>query len=335
MIDDIFILDNVCHVYDLSDENVREDEPTALYARDQMAAAFAGTRLPENQHYPVKVRFTAEDIYQMVFVDGGIDMTMVQAVPIFEWYHDWFAPIRAQYEMAQRYPDRVIFCGGVDPLFNGLDGALDGIRQQTEEMGARSFKFYNGHVNGGWRCDDPELAYPMYELLQELGVTTLQFHKGIPFGQQDLEPLHPGDLQKAARDFPDLNFLIHHLADPFVDEAINIAGRFPNVYLVGSGVFNLSVFQPRKVQTWIGRLLYEVGVDKVIWGSEVPLQGNPRPYLKDFMRLQVPEDLQEGWGYPEVTKEDKRKILGLNFARLLGIDLAAEQRKLYGSETTR
>ena len=35
----------------------------------------------------------------------------------------------------------------------------------------------------------------------------------------------------------------------------------------------------------------------------------------------MPKDLVEGYGYPELTEEVKRKILGLNAARLLGIDL--------------
>ena len=30
--------------------------------------------------------------------------------------------------------------------------------------------------------------------------------------------------------------------------------------------------------------------------------------------------MREHWGYPEITEEDKRKILGLNSARLYGIE---------------
>jgi len=34
------------------------------------------------------------------------DLAMAQTVPIFDWFKDWFAPVRAQYEMAQLYPDQ-------------------------------------------------------------------------------------------------------------------------------------------------------------------------------------------------------------------------------------
>ena len=42
----------------------------------------------------------------------------------------------------------------------------------------------------------------------------------------------------------------------------------------------------------------------------------------------MPADLMEGYGYPEVTAEIKRKILGENLARLIGVDIEAKKRKL-------
>jgi hypothetical protein len=37
-------------------------------------------------------------------------------------------------------------------------------------------------------------------------------------------------------------------------------------------------------------------------------------------RFQIPEDLRKKFGYPELTESAKRKILGLNSAKLYGID---------------
>ena len=141
-------------------------------------------------------------MYDLVFVQAPTDMAMAQVVPLFDWYEDFFAPVLAQHAMAAAYPDRVLFCGGVDPLYRGLPDALAQIEYQARELGARSMKFYNGHERQSWRCDDEKLAYPLYERCRDLGVTTLQFHKGTPFGLQPLEPLSPLDLQRPARDFP-------------------------------------------------------------------------------------------------------------------------------------
>lgn len=328
MIDDIFIFDNVIHVYDMSDENLREDERTAEHGRRQMVELGDATRWSGYRDIALDRRWTPEDLYEMVFVQAPTDMAMAQVVPIFEWFHDFFAPVAAQHRMAQLYPDRVLFCGGVDPLYNGLQDALDQIDYQANELGARSFKFYNGHIHNDWRCDDESIAYPMYERCRDRGINTIQFHKGIPFGMQNVETLAPNDLQRAARDFPDMNFIIHHLALPYFEEVVSIAARFPNIYLALSGQIDYFVIAPRRVQDWIGRLLMEVGVEKLLWGSEAALAGGPAPYLRAFMEMEIPEDMRSGYGYPQITREDKRKILGENFARLLGIDLEQKAREL-------
>jgi uncharacterized protein len=331
VIDDIFIFDNVIHVYDMSDDNLRREESTTEQGRSQMVALGEATRWQGYDGIALDRRWTPEDLYDMVFVQAPTDMAMAQVVPIFDWFNDFFAPVAAQHAMAQKYPDRVLFCGGVDPLYQGLDAALEQIDHQVKDLGARSMKFYNGHIRKSWRCDDEKVAYPMYERCRDNGIKTIQFHKGIPFGMQNVEDLAPNDLQRAARDFPDLNFIIHHLSLPYFEETVWIAARFPNIYLALSGQIDYFVIAPRRVQDWIGRLLMEVGVEKLLWGSEAALAGGPAPYLKAFMEMEIPQDMREGYGYPQITREDKRKILGENFARLMDVDIEAKTRELAGA----
>jgi hypothetical protein len=40
------------------------------------------------------------------------------------------------------------------------------------------------------------------------------------------------------------------------------------------------------------------------------------------MDLAISDELMDGYGYPQITRADKEAILGLNFARMLGMDLA-------------
>jgi uncharacterized protein len=329
MLDDIFIFDNVIHVYDMSDANLRKDRSDAAGAREQLLESGRRSRfVPYTSTMEFAKRWTTEEMYSMIFVDAPTDMAMAQVVPLFDWYEDFFAPVYAQHAMAAAYPDRVLFCGGVDPLYRGLADALDQIEYQVKELGAASMKFYNAHIAQSWRCDDEELAYPLYEKCDDLGITVLQFHKGVPIGLQNVENLRPNDLQAPARDFPQLDFVVHHLALPYFDELVNIAQRFPNIYLSLSGTFNYVLIAPQRVQNWLGRLLMEVGVDKLLWGSEAALLGSPAPYLNAFMNLEIPEDMQDGLGYPQITREDRELILGGNFARLMKIDLDSKKREL-------
>jgi predicted TIM-barrel fold metal-dependent hydrolase len=141
------------------------------------------------------------------------------------------------------------------------------------------------------------------------------------------EDLRPNDLQRPARDFPDLSFVIHHLAVPYFDEAVSIAGRFPNVYLSLAANLNFILIAPRVVQQQVGQLLQMVGSEKLCYASDAPFSGGPAPYLRAFMDMEIPEDLCDGYGYPQITRQDRENILGLTFARLMGVDVEAAKRK--------
>lgn len=328
MIDDIVVFDAVVHLHDMSDANLREQVPGAQRSRELALMMGEGLRPLHGDQTDFSSRISAEQMGRMVFDSSPTDLAMAQVVPIFDWFDDWWAPVELQAEFARAYPDRAFFCGGVDPAHRGLPAALEHLDWQVGELGAKTLKFYNAHIGKTWRCDDPELAYPIYERAAEHGVRVLQFHKGLPFGLSNVEDTRPNDLQQAARDFPELTFVIHHLGIPYFDETVNIAARFPNVHLCLSANLCFTPIQPRVVQMQLGTLLAQVGSDKLIWGSEAGLAGPPAPYLAAFMDLQIPDDLREGYGFPQITLDDKRKILGENYARLMGVDLDAVRQRV-------
>ena len=70
----------------------------------------------------------------------------------------------------------------------------------------------------GWWFDDQKKAYPIWEKCQKLGVKNIGCHKGIPFGQFMARYAHPEDLDAAADDFRDLNFIAYHSAWPYHQE---------------------------------------------------------------------------------------------------------------------
>jgi predicted TIM-barrel fold metal-dependent hydrolase len=324
---DVFIFDNAVHMYDLSDANIGRPDGHLDRAHHLKLAVDRRPRGQEktygngNPFTSFARRWNEKDLGRLLFEDSSTDMAMAQAVVLYDVYKEGFAPIRAQYEFARAYPDRVLFCGGVDPLYPSLQGALEDMEHQVREMGARSFKFYNAHLGKAWRCDDPKLAYPLYERGRELGIKVFQFHKGFPITRARLEDLSPLDIQQAAFDFPDLIFAIHHLALPYFEETVYIAARFPNVVLVLSGTMHLPLIAPWQFKDYMGRLLRDVGSDRIIWGSEAPLLGNPQPIIEWFWKMQIDRELQERYGYPEITEADKRMILGENQARLFGVEV--------------
>src|SRR5215472_15348107 len=69
-----------------------------------------------------------------------------------------------------------------------------------------------------WRLDDEKLMYPFYEKAVKAGITTICIHKGLL--PKDYETSIPNswqyatvdDVPKAAKDWPQLNFVIYHAA---------------------------------------------------------------------------------------------------------------------------
>lgn len=332
MRDGMFIFDNVIHMYDNKPDNLNPSGQLTARNLIGMGELFSNKQYPANDHF-LDHELSVEEAGRIMFSESDTDIAMAQTVPLFGWWKDGFSPVRRQYSLKEAYPDRVLFCGGVDPLYQGIDGCLSEMTRQVEELGAVSFKFYQAHDNSlSWRIDDRQIAYPIWEKVLELGINNVQFHKGVPFGTERMEHMHPTDLQQAALDFPDLNFIIHHLGDPYIDESISIASRNSNVWLALSAWINIYPIMPREALKRLGKALMYVGPDRLLYGSEAFVWPNVQGYIELFCDLEMPENLQEDYGFPPITREDKRKILGENYAGMLGIDVGQTLKAIHGSD---
>jgi uncharacterized protein len=178
-----------------------------------------------------------------------------------------------------------------------------------------------------WRMDDPKVAFPIFEKAQELGVRTIGVHKGVPLGPQPIEHTQTWDMDGAAANFPDLNFIIYHVGLPFLDETCWQLIRYPNLYASLAATVNFVVRAPRMFAEILGKLLFWCGEDKIIYGSEAPLW-HPQWALRAFQDFQIPQDLCDGYGYPQLTDQAKRKILGENLLRLHGMDVEETKARL-------
>jgi uncharacterized protein len=326
MKDGYFVFDNAVHMYNLTDDNFDDKEQADGNQRTNALVEYA--RKFSKEGYPYDDlsgrELNVEDAHRLLFEESGTDIAMAQTVPSHGGWKRGFSPAENNYALAAAYPHKVFFCGGVDPITHGHHGAIKEGLRQIEEWNAVSFKFYQVHGGGiSWQADDRDVAYPMWEAFLEAGVSNVQFHKGLAFNNQHLKDLTPYDLERAAQDFPEMTFIIHHLGDPFIDETINVASRYENIYLAMTGWINQYPIQPRAALHAIGKALFYVGHERLIWGSEAFVWPKIQAYIDAFAEMEMPEDLQDGYGYPEITPEVKKAVFGENYARVLGIDLAA------------
>jgi len=80
---------------------------------------------------------------------------------------------------------------------------------------------------------------------------------------------------------------------------------------------------PTDAAHMMGKLLKYVGEDNILWGTDCIWTGSPQAQIESFWAFQIGPDLQEKHGYPALTDDIKRKILGRNAARVYGVDMNA------------
>jgi predicted TIM-barrel fold metal-dependent hydrolase len=330
---DAIVFDGVAHVFNFEKKN-------ALGPAGEMFInhlyAFHATLTPEGQPVLPAEEFlrqwTVDDINEMVYDNSSTDMLCAMPLPLTDLFRDGLSPWEECAELASRNPDRTVFWGSVNPLEGRR--ALDLMERQVGEFGAKAFKFYNVRYDYGrpfpWRMDDPQVAFPVFEKAQELGVNLIGVHKGVPLGPQPIEATQTWDMDGAAANFPDLNFVIFHVGLPFIDEVCWQLIRHPNLYASIAATVNFVVRAPRQFAEILGKLLFWCGEDKIIYGSEAPIW-QPQWALEAFWDFQLPQDLVEGYGYPQLTEQAKRKILGENLLRLHGMDVEATRARLRGA----
>ncbi|MFO1149929.1 MAG: amidohydrolase family protein [Alsobacter sp.] len=331
----MFVLDSVVHGFNSTASNV-----ASRYGRSLLLAnhAFQWAMVPDPYRLEPRRYFQAvspDVLESLLFLESDVDMACYHMVPAFGFLHD-MSPMSVGLELKRRHPHRVMNYGGVSPLQGRK--ALDDLDRQVEEWGISGLKLYPIDVVDGeirvQRFSDRDLLYPVLERCRKHGVKVVAVHKAMPLGSVAMDPFRNSDVDYAAIDFPDLNFEVVHSGFAFLDEAAFQLARFPNVYVGLESTASLAVRHPRKLARILGEFMMMGGAKKLFWSSGAS-SPHPRPVLEAFARLEMPRDMVEGDGYPPLTDAVKADILGLNFARLHGIDVSAVQAAVADDELSR
>jgi Amidohydrolase len=100
-----------------------------------------------------------------------------------------------------------------------------------------------------------------------------------------------------------------------------LAAPFKNVYAeIGTTFASTVITFPTVCAHILGQLLKFMGEDRVVFGSDAVWYGSPQWQIEALWRFQIPEEMCQRYGYPRLTPQIKRKILGLNSARLYGLE---------------
>jgi predicted TIM-barrel fold metal-dependent hydrolase len=302
-----------------------------------------------------RVCYSIDHFMEEVFLRSDTSMVALSALPIAPEG----SPMSAEaMDHARRlteaacHDQRVLLHAQALPNVGDLQANLDAMSDAVARSPIVSWKvftnfpdLYDGSGNA-WRLDDGDPALePVGDAFLrhavELGVPTVAAHKGLSTTLGYSSPFaSPADIGPAAAAHRDVRFLVYHsgyeadtVEGPYepatADQGSNrlissmqASGIGPNqnVYAELGTTWWALLARPDEAAHLLGKLLVHAGEDNVLWGTDAVLYGSPQGQIQAFRAFQISEQFQEQFGYPALTDEIKRKILGLNALKLHDVD---------------
>lgn len=263
---------------------------------------------------------TPEQIADVTFLESDVDFGVYHTVPLFDYFEDGWIALEKGLALREMHPERFKVYGAVDPL---ADDALDDLERQVTDLDVDGIKIYPAYYRDSetlnlW-LNEGNRGRPILERAVELGVDKVAVHKSIPIGPTPSRLFRTEDIEEVALEFPDVDFEVVHAGFAFLEEQVSLLARFDNVYANLETTLTTMVIQPRQFAKTLGEMLLWADEDRIMFASGTII-GHPQMLIEHFWDFQIPADLREEFGYPELTDEVKRKILGLNALAYHGID---------------
>lgn len=328
---DEFVMDVQTHFLDL--------DPAAPFAAPAFPQSSCGESDP-------RLCYSIDRYLEELFLRSDTGIAVVSAIPAAG---DDGPLSPARMDEARRAADalcgdgRVLMHGQAIPQLGDLGARLDAMDALVEQYPIAAWKVYTHTPGRGWFLDDhdpavPQVGQAFLDRARRTGVPIVSVHKGLSRLDEHASPV---DIGPAAAANLDLTFVVYHSGyelavpegphDPSgggVDRllrSLESAGIGPgrNVYAELGSTWFLTMRDPDQAAHVLGKLLLAVGPDRIVWGTDSIWYGSPQPQIEAFRAFEITPEHQERFGYPELTAEVKRKILGRNAARLYDVDPVA------------
>ncbi len=233
---------------------------------------------------------------------------------------------------------RVLIQGHAVPDVGPLDTALAAMADVAAAHDLCAWKAYT-HAPNGWYLDDhdpaaPQIGAAFIGAARDTGVPVIAVHKGLSGGNPFASPV---DIGPAAAANPDLAFLVYHsgyeggttereyqpdgqgvdrLVRSVTESGIGVGG---NVYAELGSTWRTVMGDPTEAAHVLGKLLVAFGPERILWGTDSIWYGSPQDQIAAFRAFEITPQFQEQFGYPALTADVKRRILGANAIELFGI----------------
>jgi uncharacterized protein len=216
----------------------------------------------------------------------------------------WEVPNDFVADYVREHGDRLVGFAGIDLADSNAAAEVD----RAVGLGLRGLKI--GPIYQSVHPLDPR-AEPVYARAEALGLP-IMWHQGATFVRQGpLEFAKPIDIDTVAIRHPELKIVIAHMGHPWIEEAIVVARKQPNVFMDVSGL------HPRPWQLYNAlRLAIEYRViEKLLLGSDYPFF----TLQETVAGLSAAASLANRVGLPPIPDETIETIVYRDGLALLGL----------------
>jgi predicted TIM-barrel fold metal-dependent hydrolase len=223
---------------------------------------------------------------------GPFDEVARQMIERMKRRNDWTC------QASREQPSLVAFIG-LDPSMGPEDAVAEVHR--CRELGARGIKLHPSSQR--FNPDDPNL-WLVYAEAESSEMPVLSHGGFFPADPESSDFSRPRAFARILQAFPRLRFVLAHMGNGYIDEAVEMVERFPNMYVDSSSVIQ-GTAHPSLPGDECVALLRRFGAERVLFASDWPWF-HP---LRDLERIET----------LALSNEERRLILSENARRVMGI----------------
>ncbi len=197
----------------------------------------------------------------------------------------------------QQHPDRLLGSFMVDPV-RGME-TVRGLESAVHDLGVVAATFFPCGCVPQVPIDD-RMVYPVYAKCVELDIPIF-VNAGVPGPRVPMDAQDVALVDKVCWFFPDLRIVLRHGGEPWVDLAVKLMVKWPNLY------YSTSAFAPKYYpQAIIDYANSSRGAGKVIYAGYYPSGLSLERIFRELADLPLRE---ETW--PRFLRDNAREVLKL------------------------
>ena len=206
-------------------------------------------------------------------------------------------PNSTNLEACRTYPDRFFPSYGANPN-NGMEEVRK-IRKLHKEHGLKAVTGFPSGLCPQVPLNDKKY-YPIYATCVDLDIP-ICLCVGVPGPRIPMEPQKVEHIDEVCWFFPELKFVMRHGGEPWVDLAVKLMLKYPNLY------YSTSAFAPKHYPKSIIHYANTRGADKIMYAGYFPMGLSLERIFTDMQNVPFKDHV-----WPKFLRENAARVFKLD-----------------------